>query len=308
VPLDLPNSTTFCIGEWTVDPLTGEIARGEQLVRLEERPLRLLLCLAEHAGEVLSIDELLRQVWQGVVVSPDSIYQAITSLRRQLGDDPKRPTYIATVPRRGYRLVATVTPPAPARAPAVREPAPQQDPTLPRLEAEARPARLLLLVIALLALVACLIAIPLFDWYAAPDLAAVVAPPPAPPSRSVAVLTFVDLTDQMSEEPFADGMAEQLIDTLSKVPGLAVAPGASSYHLGEKKTVGDIARALNVAYVLDGSVRKSGATLRVSARLMRASDGFIVWSDTYDRAWSDKLMIQDDIAGKVGQALAKSIH
>jgi transcriptional activator of cad operon len=180
VPLDLPNSTTFCIGEWTVDPLTGEMARGEQLERLEERSLRLLLCLAEHAGELLSIDELLRQVWQGVVVSPDSIYQAITSLRRQLGDDPKRPTYIATVPRRGYRLVAAVTPPA--RAPALREPAPQHDPTLPRLEAEARPARLLLLVIALLALVACLIAIPLFDWYAAPNLAAVVAPQTAPPA------------------------------------------------------------------------------------------------------------------------------
>lgn len=285
------------------------MARGEQLVRLEERALRLLLCLAGRAGEVLSIDELLRQVWQGVVVSPDSVYQAVTSLRRQLGDDPKHPAYIATVPRRGYRLVATVTPPAsaPAPAPAVRAPAPQHDPTLPRLEAEARPARLLLLLVALLALVACLIAIPLFDWYAAPNLVDVVAPPAAPP-RSVAVLTFVDLTDQMSEEPFADGMAEQLIDALSKVPGLAVAPGASSYHLGEKKPVADIARALNVAYVLDGSVRKSGAMLRVSARLMRAGDGFIVWSDTYDRAWSDKLMIQDDIAAKVSAALAKSIH
>lgn len=140
------------------------MARGEHLLQLEERPLRLLLCLAEHAGEVLSIDTLLHQVWQGDAVSPDALSQAITSLRGQLGDNPKQPTYIATVPRRGYRLIAGVAP-LPgfgARAPAAH------DDTLPRLDAQARPARMLLMVIALLALVACLVAIPLFDWYAAP--------------------------------------------------------------------------------------------------------------------------------------------
>ncbi len=72
--------------------------------------MRLLLCLAEHAGEVVSIDELLEQVWAGVIVTPDSVYQAVTSLRRMLGDDPKQPTYIATVPRLGYRMVASVSP------------------------------------------------------------------------------------------------------------------------------------------------------------------------------------------------------
>ena len=70
--------------------------------------MRLLLCLAEHAGEVVSIDELLSQVWSGVIVTPDSVYQAVTSLRRLLGDDPKQPTYIATVPRLGYRMIAAV--------------------------------------------------------------------------------------------------------------------------------------------------------------------------------------------------------
>ena len=72
--------------------------------------MRLLLCLAEHAGEVVSIDDLLNQVWSGVIVTSDSVYQAVASLRRLLGDDPKQPTYIATVPRLGYRMVATVSP------------------------------------------------------------------------------------------------------------------------------------------------------------------------------------------------------
>jgi DNA-binding winged helix-turn-helix (wHTH) protein len=72
--------------------------------------MRLLLCLAEHAGEVVSIDDLLNQVWPEVTIARDSVYQAVTSLRRLLGDDHKQPTYIETVPRLGYRMIATVSP------------------------------------------------------------------------------------------------------------------------------------------------------------------------------------------------------
>src|SRR4029077_10719333 len=98
------------IGAWTVDPASGEISRGGETARLEVRAMRLLVCLAERPGEVVSIDDLLDQVWSGVIVSPDSVYQAVASLRRVLGDDSREPTYIATVPRLGYRMVATVRP------------------------------------------------------------------------------------------------------------------------------------------------------------------------------------------------------
>src|SRR5579859_303904 len=98
------------IGAWCVDPKTGQMSRDGATVRVEARMLRLLLCLAERPGEVVSVDDLLSQVWTGVVVTPDSVYQAIASLRRMLGDDPKQPAYIATVPRLGYRMVAPVTP------------------------------------------------------------------------------------------------------------------------------------------------------------------------------------------------------
>src|ERR1700685_2604896 len=79
--------------------------------------MRLLVCLAEHAGDVVSVEQLLDEVWKDVVVNPDSVYQAIAALRRILGDDPKEPTYIANVMRRGYRLVAPVTPFADAPTP-----------------------------------------------------------------------------------------------------------------------------------------------------------------------------------------------
>ena len=105
-----PSKTMRRVGAWCVNPATGEISRNGESLRLEARAMLLLLCLAEHAGEVVSIEELLNHVWSRVIVSPDSVYQAVASLRRQLGDDPKQPSYIATVPRRGYRMVATVGP------------------------------------------------------------------------------------------------------------------------------------------------------------------------------------------------------
>src|SRR5580693_9250314 len=105
-----PATTILRIGTWRVNPTSGQISRDGETARLEARTMRLLLYLAERPGEVVSIDDLLNQVWSGVVVSSDSVYQAVASLRRLLGDDPKQPTYIATVPRLGYRMVAKVSP------------------------------------------------------------------------------------------------------------------------------------------------------------------------------------------------------
>jgi DNA-binding winged helix-turn-helix (wHTH) protein len=106
--MECPPVKTLRIGDWSVHPTSGQLSRDGETIRVEARTMRLLLCLAENAGEVVSIDDLLSEVWQGVIVTPDSVYQAVTSLRRLLGDDPKQPVYIATVPRRGYRMVATV--------------------------------------------------------------------------------------------------------------------------------------------------------------------------------------------------------
>src|SRR6267143_6169119 len=97
--MERPTTTVLRIGAWCVNPTSAQISRNGETARVEVRTMRLLLCLAEHAGEVVSIDDLLNQVWPEVTVAPDSVYQAVTSLRRLLGDDPMQPTYIATVPR-----------------------------------------------------------------------------------------------------------------------------------------------------------------------------------------------------------------
>ena len=284
------------IGAWRVDALAGEISRaGGEPVRLEARTMRLLLHLASRAGEVVSIDELLDRVWAGVIVTPDSVYQAVTSLRRQLGDDPKRPAYIATVPRLGYRMIAAVGPWMDDGAESAAVIAP----------AAAKPARRWIALAAFAALSVVLGAAWLFaNRHPAADAVAAHSAPP-----SIGVLPFLDLTEGMHEEEFADGITEELIGKLSKIPGLRVpAPTASFYLKGKQLAVAEVGRQLGVVYVLDGSVRKSASTLRVAARLMRADDGYVLWSETYDRPTDDLLMIQDDIAGEVQKALAKTLR
>jgi TolB-like protein/tetratricopeptide (TPR) repeat protein len=138
------------------------------------------------------------------------------------------------------------------------------------------------------------------------------APAPAPPSpgaafatdASIAVLPFVNMSSDKDQEYFADGISEELLNMLARVPELRVIARTSSFSFkGKDVEIGEIARRLNVANVLEGSVRKSGDTLRITAQLVRASDSSHLWSETYDRNISDVFAIQDEIAGKVVDAL-----
>ncbi len=165
--------------------------------------MRLLMCLAEHAGEVVSIDELLDQAWSGVTVAPDSVYQAVASLRRLLGDDPKQPTYIATVPRLGYQMVADVSPWI-------------DQPVADTPSSDARRRTAVLTGVGIALAVAFVASVWFFGRAAIRAAAAQSAT--AQLERSIAVLPFLDLTDEMNHELFVDGMTEELVDKLSKIP------------------------------------------------------------------------------------------
>jgi transcriptional activator of cad operon len=269
------------IGEWIVDPAAGTISRNGESTRLEVRTMRLLLALAARRGEIVSSEELLAEAWSGVTVSQDSVYQAIASLRRLLGDDPKQPAYIVTVPRLGYRLIAPVT---------------IQEQELPKAPRHRRSD------LAIAALAAALILV-LGGLFFYPRLLNVHRSKFA----AIAVLPFLDLTPGMQEEEFADGMTEELIDDLSKLRGLHVSsPTAVFYYKDKQVPLPDMARSLDVAYVVDGSVRKSGDRVRIAVRLVRAHTGTVLWSGTYDRPFHDRIQVQDEIAGKVAQALGQA--
>jgi transcriptional activator of cad operon len=273
-------SAKIRIGAWCVDPAAGQMSRAGKVVRVEARTLRLLQDLADHAGEVVSIDDLLDRVWSGVIVTPDSVYQAVASLRRLLGDDPRKPAYIATVPRLGYRLVAPVAPWT-------------DSPLAPR-----RGRRAWWVGAALAAVLALLGAVLVFGQIARARHAAAHA------IASVGVLQILDLTDTMDQEILVTEMTEGLIDRIGKNPRLRTPGPRSSYRLkGQHLSTVDAAKALGVAYLLDWSVHSAGPRLRIETRLMRGDTGFIIWSQTYVRPPNEMFLVEDDIAGHVARSL-----
>ena len=301
------------IGAWRVDPALDEISRDGATVKLEPRAMRVLWCLADHAGQVVSVDQLLDAVWKDVVVTPDSVYQAVAGLRRALGDTSKEPAYIANVLRRGYRLVASVAPwndAATASNPEERpaEAAPVSVSVIPA----TTHSRVWLWVVLVLA-AAMAIGYPIVRklWpskQAATSGQETSAATVGVGEASVAVLPFIDMSDKKDQEYFTDGLSEVLIDQLAMVPGLHVPAQTSSFYFkGKQATVPEIAKALGVAHLLEGTVRKAGNTLRITAQLVRVDNGYQVWSETFDRPLTDVFKIQDEIAGAVVQVLKMSI-
>jgi TolB-like protein/DNA-binding winged helix-turn-helix (wHTH) protein/Tfp pilus assembly protein PilF len=279
----------FRIGEWRIDPTLDEISTADRRVKLEPRMMRLLCCLASRPGEVVSLNELLEGVWSGVVVSQSSVYQAIAQLRRELGDTDAAPRYIATTPRKGYRLVAPVGPdaPDPTRAtPAVASPA-------------AHTSRRRTWAYAAGALVAIgLAALAVVQLRSG-------APVPGGATPIIAVLPFDDLSADASNEVFCEGLTDEVLNSLARVPSLRVIGRTSSARFADSHSdIREIGSALGATHVLEGSVRRTGNRLRISAQLVATRDSVEVWANSFDRPASDAIQVQTQIARAVVDALA----
>jgi TolB-like protein/DNA-binding winged helix-turn-helix (wHTH) protein/Flp pilus assembly protein TadD len=283
------------IGEWMVHPALDSISRGTDTQKLEPRAMRLLMCLANSAGEVVSVDRLLSEVWAGVVVGSASVYETVSHLRKTLGDVNPQPTYIATIPRKGYRLIASER-----RGSAAADP-----PQAPMMLKKTKTTGRIWVVAGVLVAVALAAAyfLPIKAWLSmnigrTPATSIVVR------DRSIAVLPFTDMSEKKDQEYFADGMAEEIINLLVKVPELRVISRTSSFQFkGKTADLRSIGSQLGVPYLLEGSVRKSGDRLRVTAQLIDSRNSTNVWSETYDRDLSDILKMQDDIATALVRAL-----
>ncbi|HVP42027.1 MAG TPA: protein kinase [Terriglobales bacterium] len=130
------------------------------------------------------------------------------------------------------------------------------------------------------------------------------APEPAPVAPSIAVLPFVDMSAEKNQEYFADGLAEELLNSLARIPGLRVTARTSSFQFkGKNEDLRVVAEKLNVATILEGSLRKEGKRVRITVQLINASDGFHLWSETYDREVTDIFAVQDEIARSVAASL-----
>jgi TolB-like protein/DNA-binding winged helix-turn-helix (wHTH) protein len=314
MPAPSEDAAVIRIGKWRVDPALDEISSEGRTVRLEPLAMRLLLCLARHAGRPVEQRQLLDEVWPGVIVSQGSVYQAIAQLRRTLGDDTDHPTYIDTVPRKGYRLIAPVSPwvtgsTEPSAPGSQAAPVPPKPPILTTIDQTPptpipKPARPH--APALLGGAVCVVAvIGALTWLARNTHAPADAPTAV---RSIAVLPFVDLSETKDQEYFADGLAEELLNVLATVPELRVIGRTSSFQFkGKSDDLRTIGVKLGAAYIVEGSVRRSGSHVRVTTQLARTADGAHEWSGTYDRNIDDTLQLESEIATALGRALEISV-
>jgi TolB-like protein/DNA-binding winged helix-turn-helix (wHTH) protein len=295
----------FRIDDLEVDIGKAEVSRGDGKIALPKLSFDLLCALINAAPAIVTNEDLLHQVWPGLLVSPESVAQRVKLLRSAIGDDSQQPRYILGVRGRGYRLIplperlADSLPPRSEATnlsnstPSLAMPLPQAVPT----RRAGRVGKLMAVAAIVLGAIGGAGIVGWHYW----SLSRTAQPATvAMADRSIAVLPFVDMSEKKDQEYFGDGMAEQIIDLLVKIPGLRVIGRTSSFQFkGKTADLRSIAEQLGVANVLEGSVRKSGDRVRVTAQLIDSRNGTPRWSQTYDRDFSEVLKLQDEIATKV---------
>jgi TolB-like protein/DNA-binding winged helix-turn-helix (wHTH) protein/Tfp pilus assembly protein PilF len=284
------------IGEWIVNPSLDTISKGSEIQKLEPRTMRLLLCLAGSAGEVVSVDRLLTEVWTGVVVGSASVYQAVSQLRKLLGDKDPEPTYIATVPRKGYRLIAPVRRIEPAASSPDAASSGQEASGTSTTAALGRRSAT---AFAAAGIVLIALAIAGMIWKKSSTARLLSAA-----TNSIVVLPFIDMTANQSDQSFCDGLTEELSSWLAQIPTLRVVARTSAFAFrGQGEDVRKIGKALDTSHVLEGSIRRSGDRMRITVQLIDAGTGYHLWSEDFDRSVDDAIKIQEDISRSVAGTL-----
>ena len=267
-------------GNFELDIANGELRKGGVLVKLQSQPLELLSLLVGRPGQVVSREEIRRALWgdETFVDFDQSINFCVNKLRDALEDDPQKPRYIETVPRKGYRFVAAIVESGP-------EPA-QAAPT-------RRPRWLVLAGVALL-----LVAIALAARTAIESKLGTKA------IRSLAVLPFENLSANPEQQYFADGMTDDLITDLARISTLRVISRTSvMQYKNTKKPIPEIARELNVDAVLEGTVTRDGDRVRITVQLIGADPEKHLWADRYEEGLGGILTLQDNVAKAVAREI-----
>lgn len=275
---------TLRFGVFELDPRTGELRKKGMKIRLQGQPVDILVMLLQRPGEAVTREELQKRLWPAdtFVDFEQGLNNAMKRLRAALDDAAESPHFIETVPRRGYRFVGAVN---------------GAGQTVTRQRGFF--ARRWKPIAAAAGVVTVLLLVALF-WLARTKK----VPETARMTPSIAVLPFVDLSPEKDQEYFSDGLAEELLNSLVKMQGLHVAARTSSFQFkGKNEDLRVIGQRLNVATVLEGSVRKQGQRVRISAQLIQVSDGFHLWSEVYDRDLTDIFVVQEEIARSVAGSL-----
>jgi TolB-like protein/DNA-binding winged helix-turn-helix (wHTH) protein/Tfp pilus assembly protein PilF len=298
--LQTPAETRWVrFGAFEIDLRSGELHKHGSRIRLQEQPFQILLLLLEHPGEVVTREELQQKLWPAdtFVDFEVGLNNAVKRLRDTLSDSADTPRFIETLPRRGYRFIASVEtngrekaaeaalaePPA-----AVLPPEPKRS-LVPRGWLAAGAA--LLLLVAVVGLNLAGLRQRLF--------------PPPPAVRRLAVLPLKNLTGDPTQEYFVDGMTEALTTQLAQISALSVISRQSAERYRDsRKGLPEIAGDLKVDAVVQGAVAQSGKSVRIDVQLIYAATDGHIWAESYERSLTDILQLQSEVA----QAIATQIR
>jgi TolB-like protein/DNA-binding winged helix-turn-helix (wHTH) protein len=274
---DPEGQIVWILADLRVHPGERSVVRDGSTIDLPRLSFDLLLALIHAAPEALSTDELMTRVWKGAVVSPATVAKRVELLRQALGDDSTDPRYVAVLRGYGYRLV-----PGPRRAVSGSTAVVGQA----RRGFRWRAGLLVLAALTALTITALMLLRPAQDA--------------SPPGQSIAVLPFRSLTEDPQDQQFADGLAEEIGYALARLGTLRVAGQSSSSRFRESDAGPvSIGKTLGVAYLLEGTVRRSGERLRVVTQLTGTDDGMQRWSDTWEGTMDDVLTVHQVIASRV---------
>jgi adenylate cyclase len=261
-------------GNFTLDTELLELRNGQDRVTVEPQVFSLLAYLIENRSHVVSKQELIDNVWGGRIISDDTLNSRINAARRAVGDTGMAQAAIRTIVRRGFRFVAEID--TPASPPPGRAPSADDVSASAGTEVSFHPQKL---------------------------------PLPLPDRPSIAVLAFANLSGDKEQEYLSDGISEDIITELSRFSELFVIARNSSFqYKGRAADVRQVGRELGVRYVLEGSVRRGGDRLRISAQLIDAVTGGHRWAERYDRKLDDIFAVQDEIVGTIATILAAHVR
>jgi DNA-binding winged helix-turn-helix (wHTH) protein/TolB-like protein/Tfp pilus assembly protein PilF len=275
------------VGDWMVEPDLNQLSAQGKAVKIEPKSMAVLVCLANHAGRVVSRETLLEEVWPGVVVGDDSLTQVVIKLRRALGDDPDRPAYIQTVMKRGYRLLAPVAQPAVAAS--------VPNPRAGRIHWKAG-------ALAFAVFVASGI------WWAVDQRSTRPSPnhdllEGATDIPTLAIAPFEALGKDAQELMLAQGITADLMTDLSKLSGLSVI----GFSPMDGRASSDGSSQAHARYVISGTVQRMDERLRMHVYLAEKASGRQLWSERFDRSLGDLFAIQDELGPKIARMLPAKV-
>jgi adenylate cyclase len=275
------------VGDWMVEPDLNQLSAQGKAVKIEPKAMAVLVCLANHAGRVVSRETLLEEAWPGVVVGDDSLTQVVIKLRRALGDDPDRPAYIQTVMKRGYRLMAPVAQPAVAAS-------------VPNPRAGRVPWKAGALAFALFVAAGI--------WWAVDQRSTRPSPnhdllEGATDLPTLAIAPFDALGKDAQELMLAQGITADLMTDLSKLSGLSVI----GFSPMDGRASSDGSSQAHARYVISGTVQRMDERLRLHVYLAEKASGRQLWSERFDRSLGDLFAIQDELGPKIARMLPAKV-